>query len=95
MKPLHGISFDVGTERGVGDFTAEYGDRKFVVTMAKSPDNALKSGLIFKRFEARVAAEKSIRFTSDQAKALEFSCLVGATAMPVTGLAELATGSLD
>jgi len=95
MKPLHGISFDIGDERAVGYFVNENGACRLVLTMAADPELAPSSGFTSRRLEARIQAERSYRLNSTTGKILEFSCASGAEAMHVTGLAELASNLLD
>lgn len=93
MKPLHSISFDVGTERTSGYFIAENGVCKLVVTVAGEPDWSEVQSLTVTRFEASVAAEKAVRYQSEAGKTFEFTCKAGATAMNVSDIEQIASNS--
>lgn len=94
MKPLHGVSFDLGSERAVGYFLAENDACKLVLTIADEPDWDAEPGFTSTRFEALVAARKTTRFNSAEGKALEFACEAGAVAMNVTHLEKIAASPL-
>ena len=44
MKPLHGISFDVGTKRAVSYFLSVAGQCRLVLTLADPPDREQSAG---------------------------------------------------
>ena len=83
MKPLHGISFDVGTKRAASYFLSVAGQCRLVLTLADQPDWEQFASFTSTRFEATLPADKSIRFTSPENKMLEFACLPGAQSMSV------------
>ena len=83
MKPLHGISFDVGTKRAVSYFLSVAGQCRVVLTLADQPDWEQFASFTTTRFEATLPADKTIRFTSPENKMLEFACLPDAQSMSV------------
>lgn len=93
MKPHHGVSFDVGSERAVSYFLAEDGACKLVLTLAGEPDWDNPRTFAPTRFEARIVAERTIRYSATQGKALEFSCGAGAQTMSVTGIEQIAANA--
>ena len=83
MKPLHGISFDVGTKRAASYFLSVAGQCQLVLTLADQPDWEQFASFTTTRFEATLPADKTIRFTSPENKMLEFACLPDAQSMSV------------
>jgi hypothetical protein len=94
MKPLHGLSFDIGSRHAVGYFEAESGQCKLVLTLAEAPDWNDVPSLAATRFEAAIPGGKATRFNASEGKALEFGCNAGASAMSVTGIEEVAVNAL-
>lgn len=93
MKPRHGISFDVGSDRAVSYFVAKEGSCKLVVTIAGEPDWDNPQSFAPTRFEALVSAERTVRYNATEGKTLAFFCAAGATAMSVTGLEKIAANA--
>ncbi len=90
MKPMHGISFDIGTSRAVSYFLSDNGQCKLVLTIAEELDWDHLSDLKVKRFEAAVPSGKATRYNATQGTALEFECLAEAQAMTVRHLGRYA-----
>jgi hypothetical protein len=89
MKPLHGISFDVASERAVSYFRSENGQCKLVLTLAGEPDwNA--DTFTATRFEAAVLGGKTTRYVSTHGKAIEFACAIDAETMYVKPVEQMA-----
>jgi hypothetical protein len=84
MKPLHGISFDVGAKRAVSYFLSENGKCKLVLTIAETPNWDRDSGFTVTRFEADVAGGNATRFNPSEGRSLEFACQIHAQSMSVT-----------
>jgi hypothetical protein len=93
MKPLQGISFDVGTKRAVSYFLREDGMCKLVLTLAEAPIWDEPSRFAATRFEAAIDAGKATRYDSPEGKSLDFACLAGAQSMSVEALDEVAVKS--
>ena len=91
MKPLHGISHDVGTKRAVSYFLSDNGKCKLVLTLAEAPNWDEVPNLIATRFEAAIDAGKTTRFHATAGKSLQFACQAGAQAMNVKVLDQVAT----
>jgi hypothetical protein len=95
MKPLAGLSFDVGSKRAVSYFTSENGKCKVVVTMADEPDwDEEVPSLTSTRFEAAVPGGKAARLRLGDGGAIDFRCALGAETMSVHGAKQLASGDL-
>ena len=90
MKPLQAISFEVEAKHAVGYFLNDDGTCKLVVTLAQTADAEDATRFIATRFEAAIKAGKTARFAVTEGKALDFACQVGAQAMAVTGLEQIA-----
>lgn len=91
MKPLAGISLDLGSERGVGYFQSADGACKLVLTLAGEPNWDNASVFAASRFEASIGAGKSVRYASDTGKAIDFACAADAqsvSASPVVRFAD-------
>lgn len=95
MKPLQGISFDIGGEHAVAYFLPDQSTCKLVVTHAAEPDlsdeNATFSAT---RFEVTVAAQKTAIYRAPRGNSLEFFCESGASAMSIAGIEVVATAPL-
>lgn len=83
MRPLQGISIDLGKRRGVGYFLNYNGRCRLVVTVADEPN--LQDGQTFTatRFEAEVPAGQATRYNASEA-VLEFACEAAAQSMEMT-----------
>jgi hypothetical protein len=90
LKPLHGISFDVGSERAVAYFTSERGACNLVLTLAGEPSWNEAAAIARTRFETAIGAGKATRYVSTQGNALEFACGPDAHAMTVKPLDRVA-----
>ena len=90
MKPMHGISFDVGAERAVSFFLSENGHCKLVVTLAGEPNWNDIGSFTVTRFEAAISAGKTTRYISTEGKGFEFACASDAQAVSVTALDQVA-----
>ena len=88
MKPLHAISFDVGTERAVSYFLSENGHCRLVVTLAGEPDWDNAGAFTAARFEAAIHAGKSTRYN-----VTEFACAADAQAMKVMHVEQVAASA--
>jgi uncharacterized low-complexity protein len=93
MKPLHGVSFDVGAERAVSYFVSENSQCKLVVTLAGAPNWDDKGSFTATRFEAAILAGKATRYLSSEGKAFEFACAADAQAMNVKQVEQVAAAT--
>lgn len=83
MKPLGGVSFDVGSKRAVSYFLSEKGTCKLVLTIADTPNLDGMPTLTATRFEASVPAVGTTRYDAVGGEAVEFACHEGAQSMSV------------
>ena len=90
LKPLHGASFDVGSERAASYFTSENGECKLVVTIAGEPNWEAAATFAPARLEATLKAGSATRYVAAKGKVLEFACATGALAMTVRTLDQVA-----
>jgi hypothetical protein len=93
MKPLHGISFDVGTKRAVSYFLSESGQCRLTLIVADAMTGDEPPTDTPVRFEAAIDAGKGARFDTSEGKALQFGCAASTTSMHVTELKQVATYS--
>jgi hypothetical protein len=93
MKPLHGISFDIGTKRAVSYFLSESGRCKLTVVIA----DAIKGDELPTdtpvRFDVAIDAGKGARLDTAEGKSLQFACAHGTQAMNVTEVTQVAVYS--
>jgi hypothetical protein len=87
MKPLAGISFDIGAKRAVSYFSSQNNQCKLVLTMA---DESSDAHFTVTRFEASVGAGKATRYTSSEGKVVDFACAADAQAMTVNPVSQFA-----
>jgi hypothetical protein len=87
MKPLHGVSFDIGSAHAVSYFVSEAGRCQLVLTLGAEP-NWNENGFETKRFEAAIKAGNATRYSSE-GKTFEFSCAADAQALAVRPVGEL------
>jgi hypothetical protein len=90
MKPLHGISFDVGARRAVSYYQNSNGRCALVLTIAEAPDWENPARFASTRFEATVPAGETTRYKSDEGKAIDFSCEEAAQTMIVNPIEQFA-----
>lgn len=93
MKPIHGISFDVGSKRAVSYFLSENGQCKLVLTLADPPKWDDISTFTATRFEATIPGGKATRFHSSESKSHEFACHPNAQAMSVIPVTRVGFGA--
>ncbi len=91
MKPLQGISLDVGTKHSVSYFLNDSGQCKLVMTLADEPDWSGVPSFTSIRFEALVPAGRQTRYNSGDGKAVEFACQAEARTMSVRLVEDVAT----
>jgi hypothetical protein len=74
MKPLSGVSFDVGTKHAVGYFLSESGRCMLTVVVAdqmRGDDVPTDTPI---RFHVAIDAGKNARFDTAEGKSLQFAC---------------------
>ncbi len=92
MKPLRGISFDIGSERAVSYFSNENGRCNLVITHAGEPNWDDAASVTATRFETAIQPGKSTRYAS-KGTSLELGCASDAHAMSIKQVEQIATSS--
>jgi len=92
MKPLQGLSFDVGAKRAVSYFQSSNGRCKLVLTLADAPEWDEVQTFTATRFEADLPAGKTTRYQASVGQSIEFACHGDAQAMTVIGIEKIAAG---
>ena len=90
MKPLHGISFDIGTKHAVSYFLSESGQCKLTLIVADAMTGDELPTDTPVRFEAAIEAGKGAYFDTAEGKALHFACAASALAMDVREVKQVA-----
>jgi hypothetical protein len=93
MKPLQGVSIDVGSKRAAVYFLNDEGQCKLVLTLAETPDLD-GSTFAVRRFEASVRPGHATRYNSAEGVALDFACQARAQAMSIDPVAQVAAASI-
>jgi hypothetical protein len=91
MKPLQGISFDVGTKRAVGYFQNGIDHCKLVLTLADGSVSDDQRSFSVTRFEAIVPAAEETLYKPTDGKAIEFACSTNAQTMIAKVVDQVAT----
>jgi len=90
MKPLQGVSFDIGTKRAVSYFLSDNDACKLTLTLAEVVQDDEVNGLTAARMTVPVEVGKVAHFDTAEGKSLEFKCQAGAQAMSVNVLNRVA-----
>ncbi len=95
MKPLQGITFDVGTKRAVSYFLSDNGTCKLVLTLAETigPDDQVPNAEST-RFEAAIKSDRALRYIADAGQQVEFACQANAETMNVRLFEEIIAAAL-
>ena len=83
MKPLQGVSFDIGTKRAVSYFLSDGDTCKLTLMLAEVVSGDEVNGLAVTRMTVAVEADKAVQLDTAEGKSLEFKCQVGAQAMTI------------
>ena len=83
MKPLQGVSFDIGTKRAVSYFLSDGNSCKLTLMLAEVVHGDEVSGLMATRVTVAIEAGKAARLDTAEGKTLEFKCQGGAHVMSV------------
>jgi hypothetical protein len=81
MKPMHGISFDVGTKRAVSYFLREDGLCKVTLLVAEALVGDEVPTAPATRFEVAINPGKTGRINTAEGTTFEFTCDAGAQSM--------------
>jgi hypothetical protein len=90
MKPMHGISFDVGSKHAVSYFLADNGYCKLTLMVVDAPEGDDIASSPITRFESSIGSGAAERFDTGEGKSLEFTCQPGAQAMNVVAVDQVA-----
>jgi hypothetical protein len=86
MKPLQGISFDVGTKHAVSYFLSEDGLCKVTLLVAEALVGDEVPTAPATRFEVAIGPGKTGRINTGEGATFEFTCNAGAEAMSFTAV---------
>jgi hypothetical protein len=83
MKPLQGVSFDIGTKRAVSYFLIDGNSCKLTLMLAEVVHGDEVNGLTATRVTVAIEAGKAAQLDTVEGKTLEFKCQGGAHVMSV------------
>ena len=83
MKPLQGVSFNIGTKRAVSYFLSDNDICKLTLTLAEVVQDDEVNGLTAARMTVAVEVGKVAHFDTAEGKSLEFNCQAGAHVMSI------------
>lgn len=83
MKPLQGVSFDIGTKRAVSYFLSDGNSCKLTLMLAEIIHDGEVNGLTATRVRVTIDAGKAAELDTVEGKSLEFKCQGGAHVMSV------------
>jgi hypothetical protein len=83
MKPLQGVSFDIGTKRAVSYFLSDGNSCKLTLMLAEVVHGDDVNGLTATRMTVAIEAGKAAHLDTVEGKTLEFKCQGGAHMMSV------------
>jgi hypothetical protein len=73
MKPMQGLSFDLGSDHAVTYYLKDSGRCRIVMTAAGAPEES-NGSFTATRFEATIEAGRTTRYVSNDGQAIEFDC---------------------
>jgi hypothetical protein len=83
MKPLQGVSFDIGSKRAVSYFLSNDDACKLTLTLAEVVSDDEVNGLTATRMTVAVESAKAAHLDTAEGKSVEFKCQAGAHAMSI------------
>jgi hypothetical protein len=83
MKPLQGVSFDIGTKRAVSYFLNDDDGCKLTLTLAEVAHDDEVKGLTATRITVAVQPGKAAHLDTAEGKSVQFKCQAGAHVMSV------------
>jgi hypothetical protein len=83
MKPLQGVSFDIGTKRAVSYFLSDGNSCKLTLMLAEVVHGDEVNGPTATRVTVAIEAGKAAHLDTVEGKTLEFKCQGGAHVMSV------------
>ncbi len=91
MKPMHGISFDVGAKHAVSYFLSEGGRCRLTLILAQAFTGDEAPSDAPARYEVAIGGGRSVRLNGDASTWLDVACHKGAQAMTVTPVEQVAS----
>jgi len=85
MRPMGGVTFDIGAERAVTYFLSDNGRCKLVLTQAGAA-RGNHPDFMATRFEATIDAGKTTRCVSSDGHAIDFECQPNAQSVSIHGV---------
>jgi hypothetical protein len=83
MKPLQGVSFDIGTKRAASYFLSDEDSCKLTLTLAEVVHGDEVNDLTTIRVTVAIEAGKAAHLDTAEGKSLEFKCQAGAHVMSI------------
>jgi hypothetical protein len=83
MKPLQGVSLDIGTKRAVSYFLSDGEECKLTLTLADIVHDGEVNGLTATRMTVAVEPGKAAHLDTADGRSLEFKCNAGAHVMSI------------
>ena len=83
MKPLQGVSFDIGTKRAVSYFLSDGDTCKLTLMLAEVAHDGEVNGPTAARLTIAVEVGKTAHLDAAAGKSLDFKCQAGAQAMSI------------
>lgn len=81
MKPMQGVSFDLGTKRAMSYFLSDADACQLTVTLAETGGDDVVNGATAIRMTVEVESGKIAHLDAVAGKGLDFKCQPGATSM--------------
>jgi hypothetical protein len=93
MKPMNGVSFDIGAKRAVSYFLSDGGRCNLTLVVADQMQGDEVPVDTPVRFDVAIDGGKGARFDTAEGKSLQFDCAAGTQTMRVTEIQQLATSA--
>jgi hypothetical protein len=83
IRPLQGVSFDIGTKRAVSYFLSDDHACKLTLMLAELVNDDEANGLAATRVTVAVEVDKAAHLDTAEGKSLEFKCQPGGQEMSI------------
>lgn len=90
IKPIHGMSFDLGTKHASSYFLSDNGVCKLTLMVVEAHNGDAVPGPTAVRLEVGIDSGKRARLDTAEGKSLEFKCQAGAQSMSIEALDQVA-----
>ena len=91
LKPLNGVSFDIGAKRALSYFLSEEGQCKLTLIVANQMHGDEVPTDTPVRFDVAIDAGKDARLDTAEGKSLRFDCAAQTQVLNVTEIEQVAT----